>query len=132
MDVVKTAYRKQLVPDSMDAIAKRANSVAAPIKELQLKDQTKKAAHRVFLNHSDVAVTVSHLLMDQILRVAVSNPDSVVAQTISMKRVDQISKIVDANIHRTDVVRIIKHPLEVATMTVVVVNMLLTVAVRTN
>lgn len=125
-------YRKQLVPDSMDAIVTRANSVVALTKELQLKDQTKKAARRVFLNHLDVVVTVSHQLMDRILRVAASNPDLAAVQTISMKLVDRISKIADANIHPMDVVQIIKHRPEEATMTVAVANMLLTVAVRTS
>lgn len=132
MDVVKMVYRKQLVPDFMDAIVTRANLVVAPTKELQLKDQTKKVARRVFLNHLDVVVTASHQLMDRILRVAASNLDLAAVQTISMKLVDRISKIVDANIHPMDVVQIIKHRLEEATMTVAVANMLLTVAVRTS
>lgn len=77
-------------------------------------------------------MTVLPQLMEGIMKAAVSNPDMVAVQIMSMKLVDQISKIVAVNILRMDVAQIIRRQLEVEIMKDVVVNMLHMVAVQIN
>lgn len=125
-------YRKQLVLNSTVVIVIRANSVAVRIRELQQKDQIKRAAHHAFQNHSDVVVMVLHQHMVRILKAVAWSLDSVVAQIMSMKLADRISKTADANTHRTDVAQTIKLQLEDKIMKVAVVSMLLMVAVPTS
>lgn len=78
--------------------------------------------HHVKVNHLVVAQTRKHQRTDQTAKVVAWNPRMAVAQIITIRHVDQISKDANANMHRMDVALITERQPKDMKMLVAVVN----------